>query len=158
MEANNTEEEKPRSVKLETEVKNSIRHTYEALQDSNGRNSLAAGEVAKSKLQVLCATISRDIGIPYSADDLNLNFKEEKKSLSCAEFVEYLEEVLLPKGERQLEESNLLVETGASAICKINKLSRRFLDLILASLLFYLTFIFKNNTIAYRPSFNIYSE
>lgn len=102
-EPNNVEEEKPRPIKLETEVKNSIRHTFEALQNSNGRNSLA-GEVAKSKLQVLCATISRDLGVPYSADDLNLKFKDLKKSLSCGEFVEYLEEHLLPKGEKPLRE------------------------------------------------------
>lgn len=130
MEPNSVEEEKPRPVKLETEVKNSIRHTFEALQNSNGRNSLA-GEVAKSKLQVLCATISRDLGIAYSADDLNLNFKEDKKSLSCAEFVEYLEEHLLPKGEKPFRESNLLVETGASAVCKINNLIDRLHALIL---------------------------
>ena len=98
MDVESTEIEEPIPIKLETEVKNSIRHTFEALQLRNGQNA-SEGEVAKSKLQVLCATISRDIGIPYSSEDFD-NFKQEKKSLSCGEFVDYLEDELLPKGKR----------------------------------------------------------
>ncbi|KAK3751516.1 hypothetical protein QZH41_019089, partial [Actinostola sp. cb2023] len=96
MDVESTEIEEPIPIKLETEVKNSIRHTFEALQLRNGQNA-SEGEVAKSKLQVLCATISRDIGVPYSSEDFD-NFKQEKKSLSCGEFVDYLEDELLPKG------------------------------------------------------------
>ncbi|KXJ28917.1 switch-associated protein 70 [Exaiptasia diaphana] len=97
MEGEGQDNEENVPVKLNTEVKNSIRHTFEALQLSNGRNS-ASGEVPKSKLQVLCASISRDLTIPYSSDDLD-NYKADKKSLSCGEFVDYLEDELLPQGK-----------------------------------------------------------
>lgn len=100
MEGEGQEIEEKVPVKLNAEVKNSIRHTFEALQLSNGRNS-TSGEVPKSKLQVLCATISRDFAIPYSSDDLD-NYKADKKSLSCGEFVDYLEDELLPKGKGKL--------------------------------------------------------
>jgi len=93
--AQEVEEKVP--VKLGTEVKNSIRHTFEALQQSNGKNSATSDEVAKSKLQLVCANISQDLGIAYSSDDLE-SFKTDKTCLSCGEFVDYLEDELLPKG------------------------------------------------------------
>lgn len=86
-------------IKLGTEVKNSIRHTFEALQQNNGKTSIT-GDVAKSKLKLVCANISQDLGIAYSSDDLD-NFKADKKSLTCGEFVDYLEDELLPKGKRK---------------------------------------------------------
>lgn len=87
------EEQKSRPVKLEYEQINGIRHAFDTLDEGN------VGQVSKSKLQVLCASICRDLGVNYSADDLT-NFKENSSSsLSCRDFVEYLQEELLPKGK-----------------------------------------------------------
>ena len=96
MEDQSQEVDEKAPVKLGTEAKNSIRQTFEALLESNGKDTVE-GEVAKSKLQLLCANISQDFGIGYSSDDLD-NFMADKKSLSCGEFVDYLEDELLPKG------------------------------------------------------------
>ena len=86
------EEQKPRPVKLEYEQVNGIRHAVETLDEGK------VGQVAKSKLQVMCASICRDLGVSYSAEDLT-SFRDETTSLSCRDFVEYLQEELLPKGK-----------------------------------------------------------
>ena len=86
------EEQKPRPVKLEYEQVNGMRHAVETLDEGK------VGQVAKSKLQVMCASICRDLGVSYSAEDLT-SFRDETTSLSCRDFVEYLQEELLPKGK-----------------------------------------------------------
>lgn len=92
-------------VKIDTEIKNSIRHTFEALQLKNGQNN-DIKEVQKSKLQLLCASISRDLAISYTSEDLE-NYKDDKNSLSYTEFLDYLENELLPHGKIILLLNNL---------------------------------------------------
>ncbi|XP_048582989.1 switch-associated protein 70 [Nematostella vectensis] len=104
MEENSPEDAQDGRFTLRTEVKNCIRHVYEALADANGADE--TGKVAKSKLQLLCATISRDTSIPYLADDLT-NFKENETSLLYTEFIEYLEERLLVKASETIDQSKI---------------------------------------------------
>ena len=78
-------------VKLESIVLNSIRHSFQTLDETN------SGKVAKSQLQVLCASICLDIGTSYDAQHL-ADFKSPSTTLNFQGFVEYLEDHLLSKG------------------------------------------------------------
>ena len=81
-----------RPVKLESEQINSIRAVFETLDDSH------SGQVAKSRLQVLCASLCRDCDVPFSSENL-VEYKGGQTSLTCRDFLDYLQEDLLPKGE-----------------------------------------------------------
>ena len=81
-----------RPVKLESEQINSIRAVFETLDDSR------SGQVAKSRLQVLCASLCRDCDVPFSSENL-VEYKGGQTSLTCRDFLDYLQEDLLPKGE-----------------------------------------------------------
>ena len=83
--------EKQSSVKLESDVLNSIRHTFQTLDETN------SGKVAKSKLQVLCASICRDIGVTFDTQHLT-DFKSTSTTITFQDFVKYLQGHLLVKG------------------------------------------------------------
>ena len=91
MELSEETEEKQRPVKLESVALNSIRHSFQTLDENN------SGKVAKSQLQVLCASICRDIGAIYDAQHL-ADFKSSSTSLNFQDFTEYLQDHLLSKG------------------------------------------------------------
>ena len=78
-------------VKLESVVLNSIRHSFQTLDETN------SGKVTKLQLQFLCASICLDIGTNYDAQHLS-DFKSPLTTLSFQDFVEYLEDHLLSKG------------------------------------------------------------
>lgn len=85
------EVEEVRPFQFETVVLNSIRHSFETLDEAN------SGKVAKSQLQVLCAGICLNIGATHDAQNLT-NFKHPSTSLSFQDFVQYLHDHLRVKG------------------------------------------------------------
>lgn len=86
-----TEEKQP-PVQLETVVLNSIRHSFQTLDENH------SGKVAKSQLQVLCASLCFDcIGAVYDAQHLT-DFKSPSTTLNFQDFMEYLQGHLLLKG------------------------------------------------------------
>ena len=87
----NGETEELRPVKLESVVLNSIRHSFQTLDECK------SGKVAKSQLQVLCASMCLDIGAIYDAQHLT-DFKHPSTTLDFEDFVEYLQDHLLVKG------------------------------------------------------------
>ena len=90
---NMAEGSEPRGpVRLETEQLNSIKAAFQSLDESN------TGQVAKSRLQVLCASLCRDCEIAYTTDDLDA-YKPGQKTMGSGDLVDYLQEELLPKGE-----------------------------------------------------------
>lgn len=91
MEEGDGENENRPSVKLESDVLNSIRHTFQTLDETN------AGKVAKSKLQVLCASICRDIGVTFDTQHL-ADFKSTSTTISFQDFIQYLQDHLFVKG------------------------------------------------------------
>ena len=92
MEETNCGSEIPRPVKLESDVVNSIRHSFVTLDESG------SGEVAKSQLQVFCASVCRDFEITFDAQDLS-NYKPDSSNMSFQDFIEYLQACLLPRGQ-----------------------------------------------------------
>ena len=91
MEGSEEIDQTQRPVELETVVLNSIRHSFQTLDEAN------SGKVAKSQLQVLCASISLDIGTNYDAQHL-ADFKSPSTMLNCQDFLEYIQDHLLSKG------------------------------------------------------------
>jgi len=91
MEESDGEKENQPSIKLESDVLNSIRHTFQTLDEAN------SGKVAKSKLQVLCASICRDIGVTFDTQHL-ADFKSASTTITFQDFIQYLEDHLLVKG------------------------------------------------------------
>lgn len=91
MEESVGEQENQSSIKLESDVLNSIRHTFQTLDETNSR------QVAKSKLQVLCASICRDIGVTFDTQHLT-DFKSSSTTITFQDFIQYLQSHLLVKG------------------------------------------------------------
>lgn len=91
MEESDGEKGNQPSVKLESDVLNSIRHTFQTLDETN------SGKVAKSKLQVLCASICRDIGVTFDTQHLT-DFKSSSTTITFQDFIQYLQDRLLVKG------------------------------------------------------------
>lgn len=82
------------SVKLESDVLNSIRHTFQTLDETN------SGKVAKSKLQVLCASICRDIAVTFDTQHL-VDFKSSSTTITFQDFIQYLQDHLLVKAQAE---------------------------------------------------------
>ena len=91
MEGSEETDETRRPVKLETVVLNSLRHSFQTLDE------VKSGRVAKSQLQVLCASICLDVGTSYDAQHL-ADFKSPSTTLNCQDFLEYIQDHLLLKG------------------------------------------------------------
>lgn len=92
MEEGDGEKGKLSPVKLESAVLNSIRHSFQSLDETS------SGKVAKSKLQVLCASICRDIGVTFDTQHLT-DFKSPSTTITFQDFIQYLQDDLLSKGK-----------------------------------------------------------
>ncbi|XP_074624495.1 switch-associated protein 70-like isoform X1 [Acropora palmata] len=90
------EAEELQPVQFESVVLNSIRHSFEILDEAN------SGKVAKSQLQVLCAGICLNIGATHDAQNLT-NFKHPSTSLSFQDFVQYLHDHLRVTAQAEID-------------------------------------------------------
>lgn len=91
MEEQDEEKGKQSPIKLESDVRNSIRHSFLLLDETS------SGKVNKSKLQVLCASLCRDVGLTFNTQHL-VDFNSPSTSITFQDFIQYLQNELLSQG------------------------------------------------------------